>query len=186
MSFSALLLLNLAVLVAVLSADLGTRKVSVHRVLRPLLLALALIPLFVKHLPTSGNDLWLELVGLAAGSLLGMAATKLLRVRRDPGADRAVSHGGPAYALFWIAIVGARLWFSWAADHGLGPSVGTFLAHHSLSLVGLTNALVFFSLAMAVARGVALGFEGRRARRAVGTPALVRAGESNTSLTVSH
>lgn len=46
---------NIAVLFAVLEADLGRRKITRFRILRPLLLAAGIIPLFIAHPATAGN-----------------------------------------------------------------------------------------------------------------------------------
>ncbi len=49
------LIVNIAVLFAVLEADLGRRKISTFRILRPLLLAAGIIPLFIVHPATAGQ-----------------------------------------------------------------------------------------------------------------------------------
>jgi hypothetical protein len=54
---------NIAVLFAVLEADLGRRKISAFRILRPLFLAAGIIPLFItirpppEHQPPFREDL---------------------------------------------------------------------------------------------------------------------------------
>ena len=68
------LIINLAVLFAVLEADLGRRKISTFRILRPLFLAAGIIPLFMTHVATSGNGEVLEIVLAGLGVLLGIAA----------------------------------------------------------------------------------------------------------------
>ena len=53
------LIVNLAVLGAVLWADLGTKDITWRRVLRPLIVSAVAIAIFVKSPQTSGNGLGL-------------------------------------------------------------------------------------------------------------------------------
>ena len=68
------LIVNIAVLFAVLEADLGRRKITRFRILRPLLLAAGLIPLFIVHPATAGNGEILEIALAGLGALLGLVA----------------------------------------------------------------------------------------------------------------
>ena len=56
------LIVNIAVLFAVLEADLGRRKISTFRIVRPLLMAAGIIALFVQHVATAGNGATLEML----------------------------------------------------------------------------------------------------------------------------
>jgi hypothetical protein len=68
------LIVNIAVLFAVLEADLGRRKITSFRILRPLLLAAGIIPLFIVHPATAGNGEILEIALAGLGALLGVVA----------------------------------------------------------------------------------------------------------------
>lgn len=58
------LLINVIVLFAVLEADLGPhRKIGWFRIARPLILAGAIVPVYLKSLTTHGTGLYLELTG---------------------------------------------------------------------------------------------------------------------------
>src|SRR5580658_10602184 len=79
------LIVNGAVLIAVLEGDLGPhRKIGRFRILRPLLTIAVIIPLFIDSPVTHGNGLLIELAGVAAGLLGGAVVAALMRVYRSP------------------------------------------------------------------------------------------------------
>ena len=67
-------IINLVVLAAVLEADLGHRRITFFRLIRPVLLAAGVVALFYKKIGTSGNGLTFELVLIVVGIALGFAA----------------------------------------------------------------------------------------------------------------
>lgn len=164
-------ILNLVVLGVVLEADLGRRKISRFRVLRPLVTAVLICPLFLDSVPVGSHDVLLQAVGVAAGVLLGLAAHLFISVGYGPvrgrtgTRDRAVSRAGFGYAAFWAVIFAARLLFIYGTLHWFTASLGQFLAAHQLTAAGLTDALIFMAVAMALARSVLLGVRGRAAGR---------------------
>jgi|SRR5580700_997831 hypothetical protein len=172
-------ILNLIVLGAVLEADLGRRKIGWFRVLRPLLTAILICPLFLDSVPTNSHDVALQAVGIGVGVLLGLAAHLFISVGYGPvksrrgTRDRAVSRAGSGYAAFWTVIYGGRLLFIYGTLHWFSVPLGQFMAAHQLSAAGLTDALIFMAVAMALARSALLGVRGRAAARrfAAGTGA---------------
>ena len=76
-------LLNVVLLVLVLGTNLGTRTVSRARFILPLLLVGVAAAIFLRNVPTIGNDVVLDMVGIAIGALLGLLAAALVRVGRD-------------------------------------------------------------------------------------------------------
>lgn len=164
-------ILNLVVLGVVLEADLGRRKIGRFRVLRPLLTAILICPLFLDSVPTNSHNVALQAVGIGVGVLLGLAAHLFISVgygpvksRRGTG-DGAISRAGLGYAAFWAVIYGGRLLFIYGTLHWFSAPLGQFMAAHQLSAAGLTDALIFMAVAMALARSALLGVRGREAAR---------------------
>jgi hypothetical protein len=90
---------NGVVLATVLASDLGpARKIGRMRLLRPVIAAAVIIPVFVSRPVTSGTGLAVEIAGITAGLLGGLAAAALMRVHRNPATGTPASSAGWAYA----------------------------------------------------------------------------------------
>jgi hypothetical protein len=160
------LIVNITVLFAVLEADLGRRKISTFRILRPVLLAAGIIPLFIAHPATAGNGEVLEIALAAFGALLGIvAAGGLMRVSFDGPSQQAVSIAGAAYGAFWAFVIGARLLFTYGANHWYTTQLGHWLFSNGITVDALTDALIFMALAMAITRTLRLAIGRTQVRR---------------------
>ena len=175
-------LLNLIVLGVLLESDLGRRKIGWFRVLRPLITTALIVPLFLDSIPTGSHNVLLQVVGAAVGIVLGVAAHLFLSVYFDPtkspkrrlasrgtarqdAAGLPYSRAGFGYAAFWAAIFAARLLFVYGTIHWFPTPLGQFMATHQLSGAGLTNAVIFMAVSMALARSALLGVRARAATR---------------------
>jgi hypothetical protein len=128
---ASVLIPNLVILITVLLSDYGKHPVTTIRLIRPFIAAAIIVPFFFKGLQGSGNGLLLE-------------------------AGQTATAGGKAYALFWIVIVAARLYFTYGAQHVFGRQLGQWLYTNHITVDGLTAALIFFSVAMLLGRTGAL------------------------------
>ena len=124
-------------------------------------------------MPGGGNDVALELAGVAAGVAMGAAAAW------RPGAPRcrrpALGRAGWLAASMWVGGVGARLAFAFAASHGAGPAIARFsVAHHITGSAAWVAALVMMALADVLTRLIVVWLRGRRLAGPAAAPAVSR------------
>jgi hypothetical protein len=163
------LIINGAVLIAVLEGDVGPhRKIGKFRILRPLITIAVIVPLFIDSPVTHGNGLLIELAGVAAGLICGAVAARLMRVYRSQKTGRPVSAAGLPYALVWIVVVGARAAFSIGATDWFPAQLDQWCLAHQVTGSAITDGLIFMALAMVLVRTASLG---TRARQVQHTPA---------------
>jgi hypothetical protein len=150
-------IVNGIVLVTVLASDYGSaRKINASRLLRPVIAAAIIIPLFVDKPVSSGTGLVVEIAGVAAGLLLGLAAAALMGVYRSPKTGKPVSRAGLPYAALWTAVVAARAAFSYGLGHWFQtPVVNWAIANH-VTEAAITDGLIFMAIAIILVRTGAL------------------------------
>lgn len=151
-------IINLVVLGAVYEADLGHRKITPFRLIRPLLLAAGIVAIYFKKVGTTGNALTFELVLIVLGIGLGVAAGSLFRVYREKGSPW--TQAGIAYAALWAVVIGARLLFVEATYHS--HALDNWLGTQRLTSDTITDALLGMAVAMVLARTASLRIRAHR------------------------
>jgi hypothetical protein len=155
-------IVNAVVLAAVLEADLGPhRTITRFRVLRPILTAAAIVPLFLATVTTRGAGLAVELAGAAAGVAGGLIALALIRVYRSGTTGRPATAAAWGYALWWTAVIGARALFSYGSLHWFAPQLGHWMITHAVTAGAITDGLIFMAVAMVLARTIGLAVRAR-------------------------
>jgi len=158
-------IVDAVLLAAVLQADLGTtRTIDRLRILRPLVIAAVIIPMYLKAVTTTGNGLALELAAGVGGIVLGLLATGLISVYRSPVTGAPVSRTGFAYAALWTGVIGARAAFSYGSEHWFSHSLGTWMIQHSVTAAAITDGLIFMAVAMLLTRTIGLGIRAAQTR----------------------
>jgi len=152
------MIVNGAVLTATLHSDLGrARKIGAMRILRPMAIAAGIVPLFISAPITHGSGLAVELAGVAAGVLGGLAALGLTHVYRNPATGKAATRAGWPYALLWILVIGARAAFSYGSYHWFPTQLTSWCIAHQVTGDAITDGLIFMAVAMLLVRTVGLG-----------------------------
>ncbi len=110
--------------------------------------------LFLREIPTGGNDVTLELAGAATGAAFGVVAGLLLRVHRN-AQGVTVTRAGAAYAALWLAVIGGRVAFAYGADHWFSRNIATFsISHQITGADAWTAAFVLMALVMLLVRAL--------------------------------
>jgi len=131
----------------------------------PVLAVAAAAVMFLHSVPGGGSDIALDLLCVSAGAAMGAIGGLATRLRR--GADgRPLGRTGVLAAGMWIAGVGVRMVFYFAATHGAGPAIARFsIAHHITGPAAWTAALVMMALADALTRLAVVYLRGRGSPR---------------------
>jgi hypothetical protein len=152
------LLLNLALLVAIVFSQLGRRGVTRRRFTIPLIIVAIAGLEYLRGAPTVGGDVRFYVIGAVVGALFALIASLFVRVERDPS-GRIVARTGVACALVWLVVIGGRITFAEAATHTtFGNTVASFSRAESISGSGAWRAMfVLMALTMVVTRLAILG-----------------------------
>jgi hypothetical protein len=127
----------------------------------PVLAVAAAAVLLLHSVPGRGNDIALELTCAAIGAAMGALAGLATHLRRG-GDGVPLGRAGVLAASLWIAGVGARMAFGFAASNGAGPAIARFSAGHQITGADAwVAALVLMALADVLARLAVVYLRGR-------------------------
>jgi hypothetical protein len=151
-----------SVLVLLVLRQVRETRLTLPMLLLPVVAVVGVAAYYLHSIPTAGNDVLLDLTLAAAGAVLGALCALATRMRR--GADGAARvKAGWLAALLWVAGIGARMAFAYAAGHGAGPAIARFsISHHITSGNAWVAALVMMALAEVGARLAVMWLRGSR------------------------
>ena len=151
-----------ALLILLVVRQIREQQLDLRALAVPVLAVAAAAVMFLHSVPGGGSDIALDLVCVSAGAAMGAIGGLATRLRL--GADgRPLGRAGVLAASMWIAGVGARMVFYFAATHGAGPAIAAFsIAHHITGSAAWTAALVMMALADVLTRLVVVHLRGRQ------------------------
>jgi hypothetical protein len=169
-----------ALLILLVVRQVREHQLDLRALAVPVLAVAAAAVMFLHAVPTGGSDIALDLLCTSAGAAMGAIGGLATRLR--PGAGgRPLGRAGVLATSMWLAGVGARMAFYFAATHGADPAIAWFsIAYHITGSAAWTAALVMMALADVTARLVTVYLRGRRlaatATPVAATPARAGAG----------
>jgi hypothetical protein len=163
-----------ALLVLLVVRQVREHQLDARALAIPVLAVAAAAVMFLHTVPGGGSDIMLDLLCVSAGAAMGAIGGLATRLRLGAH-GRPLGRAGTLAAGMWIAGVGARMVFYFAATHGAGPAIAAFsIAHHITGSAAWTAALVMMALADVLTRLVVVYLRGRRLS-ATGTPIIAAA-----------
>ena len=160
-----------ALLVLLVVRQIREHSLDARALAVPVLAVGAAAVMFLHAVPAGGSDITLDLLALSGGAAMGAIGGLATHLRPGPG-GRPLGRAGALAAGMWIAGVGARMAFYFAATHGAGPAIARFsIAHHITGSAAWTAALVMMALADVLTRLAVVWMRGHRLTATVTPPA---------------
>ena len=146
--------LNLGILALMVLTQIGTREWSPRKLILPFGLAAAAGSYFLPGMPTIGNDVKLDVIGVAAGIVFGMLAAALVDVQRNHEGT-ILTRAGIGYVSVWTIVIAGRMLFAWGADNAWSTQIRDFSMQHLITGADAwRTAFVLMALAMVCTRSM--------------------------------
>jgi drug/metabolite transporter (DMT)-like permease len=144
------ILTSSAILAYVLLTQYERRRFSWPRWLPAIIAIPVAAAVYLSRAPAHRYDIYLYLVGAAAGCGFGALAAATTRVEQDPGAGRLYTRCGPAFAATWATAMGTRVAFIWALQDvpWFAHTAGPFLRDHQIGRSAIAAAFVLMAVTM--------------------------------------
>jgi hypothetical protein len=158
-----------AVFVVIVFRQARERKLDRRSVIIPLAIVAYVAHLYVRSLPTAGNDLVLVGALGTVGLTLGVASGFATHVRAGEN-GRALARVGWIAGALLIAGIGSRMVFAVALSHGARHAIASFSYAHQIGAAAWPVALVLMALLEVSTRIAIVQLRGRRAMKASAAP----------------
>lgn len=139
-------ILILVVFAAVVFLRLGRHRYTRRQRVLTLALLVVLTLRYVKGMPTTGNDLLLEIPCLAVGVVFGFAMLAVMSVEPDESSGEIWVRAGVAYLVLWIILLGSWVLFAYSASGWAHRQVGRFFIDNRLSFTAISPAFVLMTI----------------------------------------
>ena len=154
-----------ALFVLIVFRQARERELDRRSVIIPVAIIAYVAHLYVRSIPTAGNDLVLIAVLGTVGLALGVASGFATHVRAGENGLAVARVGWIAGALL-IAGIGSRLVFAFAVSHGAHHTIASFSYAHEISAAAWPVALVLMALLEVSTRIAIVQLRGRHAIQA--------------------
>ncbi|HEX4672183.1 MAG TPA: hypothetical protein VH279_07930 [Solirubrobacteraceae bacterium] len=151
-----------ALFVVIVFRQARERELDRRSVIIPLAIVAYVAHLYVRSIPTAGNDLVLIAVLGTVGLALGVASGFATHVRAGENGLAVARVGWIAGALL-IAGIGSRMVFAFAVSHGAHHTIAHFSYAHQISAAAWPVALVLMALLEVSTRIAIVQLRGRHA-----------------------
>lgn len=158
-----------AVFVLIVFRQARERELDRRSAIIPLAIVAYVAHLYVRSIPTGGNDLVLIGALGTVGLALGLASGFATHVRAGEH-GLAVARVGWVAGTLLIAGIGSRMVFAFALSHGAGHAVVTFSMVHRIGAAAWPVALVLMALLEVSTRIAIVQLRGRQAMKASAAP----------------
>jgi hypothetical protein len=158
-----------AVFVLIVFRQARERDLDRRSVIIPLAIVAYVAHLYIRSIPTAGNDLLLVGALGAIGLALGIASGLATQVR-------AGEHGAAVARVGWIAGglliagIGSRMVFAFAVSHGARHTIASFSYTHQIGAAAWPVALVLMALLEVSTRIAIVQLRGRHAVHSMAAP----------------
>jgi hypothetical protein len=139
-------ILIIAVFAAVVFLRLGRHRYTRRQRVLTLALLIVLILRYVKGMPTTGNDLLLEMACLALGVVFGFVMLTVMSVEPDESTGEIWIRAGFAYLVLWVVLLGSRVFFAYSATGWAHREIGRFFIDNRLSFTAISPAFVLMTI----------------------------------------
>ena len=136
-------------------------QLSLRNAIWPVVLVAGAAAYYLKAVPTQGHDVLLDVVCVAAGTLLGLGCALTTRINRNAGGI-LVAKAGVVAAVLWVIGMLSRTGFEIFATHSGAQAVADFSRTNQITgSDAWTTALVLMALAQVLSRLVTLRVRAR-------------------------
>ena len=165
--FMSALLISGSIFLVMMVSQLGHREYSWHKIALPIVSVAAFGWVYLRHLPTAGNAIWLYLVGIVIGGVFAVFTTLSTTLERDSATRKLFTRTGTAFLVTWLVAVALRIGFVWSVDNvsSFRQQVGTFMMSHQLVQDSIAPFFVLMALTTVLGRVVALKIQATRMSR---------------------